>query len=49
MTQLCITNWKEVRNDRPMSDREWIQDILEGHHKQCQSISDEYKIIFNIV
>jgi len=35
---LCITNLKKVRNDRPMTGREWIQDILEGHHKRCHDL-----------
>jgi len=33
--QVCTTDIKEVRNDRPMTGRDWIRDILQGHHSRC--------------
>jgi hypothetical protein len=48
-TQLCVSNWKEVRNDRPLSGREWIRNILEGHHKRCHDLfrmnTDQFLIL----
>lgn len=35
MVQRCFTDWKEVKNDRPMTGIEYIKDLLEGHHQRC--------------
>ena len=33
--QMCITDLKKGRNDRKMAGKDWIKNILEGHHQRC--------------
>ncbi|KAJ1685657.1 hypothetical protein LUZ63_017047 [Rhynchospora breviuscula] len=32
---MCMIEWKEVKNDRPMSGSEWILNQLQGHSDRC--------------
>lgn len=32
MMQVCTMEMNEVKNDKPRTGRDWIPDILNGHH-----------------